>query len=116
MINNLNQTFTAGWKRESYLTRNKYVCFLEILSNPDAEKALENNGAEQAHKVLMKADPSLESDLYSTVKKATNMLQRIELTELKELGIQGNPQKIIMLKNLKRAVEDIFIQAGNSSS
>jgi len=82
-----------------------------VLSNPEAEKALEKMGFEEASRVLVKNDPSLESDLFSAIKKATEELKRAPANEIQDLK-GGNPQKIIMLRELSRAIEDLRTLGG----
>ena len=76
-----------------------------ILGSEKAVEALEKEGYEAAMKVLVTDDPSLGSDLFLAVKNATEALRRVPVEELKDLG--AAPQKLIMLRNLKRALEDL---------
>jgi hypothetical protein len=77
-----------------------------VLQNPEALKALDNGGFEAASKVLINNDPSLGSDLFQAIKSATEALKSAPLSDIQDLK-GGNPQKLIMLRNLKRAMEDI---------
>ena len=81
-----------------------------ILQKTDALEALEKFGAEEAIKVLIRDDPSLSSDLYKAVKDATEKLKKASVDDIRELGT--DPQKLIMLRNLSRAVEDLATLAG----
>ncbi|MCI0603732.1 hypothetical protein L0156_12055 [bacterium] len=76
-----------------------------ILAEAPALKALDKEGYAAAEKVLITQDPSLGSDLFMAVKNATDALQRAPMEELKNL--EANPQKLIMLRNLKRALQDL---------
>jgi hypothetical protein len=100
------------WVTTGKLTDSKQVRDLSaILSNPDARKALDGSGADQAIKVLVRDDPALESDLFHSVKEATEQLHKAPATELQDLKL-GNAQKLIMLRNLSRAIEDLATLAG----
>lgn len=100
------------WVTTGKLTDSKQVRDLSaILDNTDARKALESSGAEQAVKVLVRDDPSLESDLFHSVKEATEQLRKAPALEIHDLKT-GNPQKLIMLRNLNRAIEDLATLAG----
>jgi len=76
-----------------------------------AVKALDEKGVDEAVKVLMQADPSLESDLFASVKDATEKLRSAPANDIQDLK-GGNPQKTIMLRNLSRAIEDLATLAG----
>lgn len=66
---------------------------------------------DEAVKVLMQADPSLESDLFAAVKHATDQLRSAPASDIQDLKA-GHPQKTIMLRNLSRAIEDLATLAG----
>jgi hypothetical protein len=83
----------------------------EILANPEAAKALEKNGFADAQKVLITNDPSRESDLFWSIKNATEKLNAAPANDIQDLKA-GNPQKVIMLRNLHRAIEDLETLAG----
>ena len=59
--------------------------------------------------VLISEDPALGSDLYDAVKRATEKLNKAPLDEIHDLA--NNKQKLLMLRNLHRAVEDLATQA-----
>jgi hypothetical protein len=77
-----------------------------ILDNAEAVRTLDNNGIEEATRVLQRSDPALESDLFRAIKHATEMLRVAPATDIQDLR-NGNPQKIIMLRNLHRAIQDL---------
>jgi hypothetical protein len=100
------------WLLEGRLTDSKQVRALEgILANADAAKALDKSGYAEAAKVLITNDPSLESDLFYAVKNATEKLREAPASDIQDLKA-GNPQKVIMLRNLNRAIEDLATLAG----
>ena len=59
----------------------------------------------------MRDDPSLESDLFWAVKNATEKLTSAPASDVQDLKA-GNAQKVVMLRNLHRAIEDIATLAG----
>jgi hypothetical protein len=95
------------WLDKGKLTDARQVRSLPaILTNVDALKALDQKGFDAADRVLVSKDPALGSDLFHAVKTATIALMEAPLSEVQDLQA-GNPQKLIMLRNLKRALEDI---------
>ncbi len=95
------------WLVDDKLTDSKQVRSLDtILASKEAEKELGKNGYEAAAKVLMRDDPSLESDLFWAIKNATEKLKGAPASDIQDLKA-GNAQKIILLRNLYRAVEDL---------
>jgi hypothetical protein len=95
------------WLAEEKLTDARQVRSLEsILANKEAEKALETQGYDAASDVLKREDPALESDLFWAVKNATEKLKAAPASDIQDLKA-GNPQKIILLRNLLRAIEDL---------
>lgn len=99
------------WLDEKRLTDARQVRSLPgILANPDAVMALDTSGYEEAYRVLVSADPALGSDLFNSIKSTTQALQSASLAEVKDLS-EGNKQKLLMLKNLKRALEDFGMMA-----
>ena len=82
-----------------------------VLQNSEAAKALDKQGFDAAAKVLISNDPSLGSDLFHAVKTATEALNRAPASDVPDLK-SGNPQKLIMLRNLKRSLEDLSTLAG----
>ncbi|HEX5234873.1 MAG TPA: hypothetical protein VFW25_06030 [Silvibacterium sp.] len=95
------------WLVDDKLTDSKQVRSLgAILANNEAVKELEKSGYDEAAKVLMRDDPSLESDLFWAIKNATAKLEEAPASDIQDLK-SGNPQKIILLRNLYRAIEDL---------
>lgn len=82
-----------------------------ILANSEAVKALEQSGFEDAQKVLVREDPSLQSDAFWAIKQATEKIKTLPADDIQDLKA-GNPQKIIMVRNLYRAIEDVATLAG----
>jgi hypothetical protein len=82
-----------------------------VLENAEATKALNTRGFDEAAKVLIQNDPSLGSDLFHAVKTATAALAAAPASDIQDLK-SGNAQKLIMLRNLKRSLEDISTLAG----
>lgn len=101
-----------GWLAQGKLSDAKQVRKLaSVLENEDATRALNESGIEQAGRILIKNDPSLESDLFSALKRATEQLRKAPASEIQDLRA-GNPQKIIMLRDLARAIEDLYTLSG----
>lgn len=95
------------WLVDDKLTDSKQVRSLDaILANKEAEKELEQRGYESAARVLTRDDPSLESDLFWAIKNATEKLKAAPVSDIQDLRA-GNAQKIILLRNLYRAIEDL---------
>jgi hypothetical protein len=100
------------WLSEGRITDSRQVRDLPVvLASPEATRALEDHGFEEARRTLVLDDPALESDLFSAVKNATEMLKAAPASEIQELKA-GNPKKLIMLRNLYRAVDDLATLAG----
>jgi transposase len=100
------------WVTEGRVTDSKQVRDLPlILENPEAANVLEEEGFEEAQKVLIRNDPSLASDLFLSIKNATEKLKKAPANDLQDLK-SGDPQKLIMLRNLHRAIEDLATLAG----
>lgn len=94
------------WLAEGKLTDSKQVRQLEtILANDQATKVLGDEGYTAAAGVLIREDPSLGSDLYDAVKRATEKLTKAPADEIRDLA--HNKQKLLMLRNLRRAIDDI---------
>jgi hypothetical protein len=103
-----------GWLEKDRITDAKQMRSLPgILENSEASKALEASGFDEAAKVLISNDPSLGSDLFHAVKTATAALKAAPASDIQDLKA-GNPQKLIMLRNLKRSLEDLSTLAGIS--
>jgi hypothetical protein len=100
------------WLLENRLTDSRQIRALPgILENSEATKALDNLGYAEAAKVLILNDPSLESDLFYAIKNATEKLKNAPASDIQDLK-SGNPQKLIMLRNLHRAIDDLSTLAG----
>jgi hypothetical protein len=101
-----------GWLEGSKITDARQVRALpEILANAEATKALNETGFEAAARVLITNDPSRGSGLFASVKAATEALKAAPASDIQDLK-EGNPQKLIMLRNLKRSLEDLSTLAG----
>ena len=101
-----------GWLEKDRISDAKQMRSLPgILQSPNATKALEEDGFDAAAKVLITNDPSLGSDLFHAVKVATEALKTAPANDIHDLK-SGNAQKLIMLRNLKRSLEDISTLAG----
>jgi len=100
------------WLNEDRINDSKQIRELpEILGNAEALKALEKSGFEDAHNVLVVNDPSRESDAFWAIKNATEYLKGLPASDIQDLKV-GSPQKIIMIRNLQRAIEDVATLAG----
>lgn len=98
------------WLTDGKLTDSKQIRQLEtILANPQASKVLDENGFSAAAGVLIREDPALGSDLYDSVKRATEKLTKAPADEIRDLA--HNKQKVLMLKNLRRAIDDLAMLA-----
>ena len=97
---------------EGCITDSKQVRDLPmILEHQEAANVLETEGFENAQKVLIRDDPSLASDLFLAIKNATEKLKRAPANDLQDLK-SGDPQKLILLRNLHRAIEDLATLSG----
>jgi hypothetical protein len=100
------------WLNEDRINDSKQIRDLpEILANTEALKALEKTGFVDAHTVLVVNDPSRESEAFWAIKNATDYLKALPASDIQDLKV-GNPQKIIMIRNLQRAIEDVATLAG----
>jgi hypothetical protein len=100
------------WLTKDRLSESKQIRSLpDILANPEATKTLGLSGFTDANQIVLKNDPSLESDAFWAVKNATEYLKKLPASDLQDLKA-GNAQKIIMLKNLYRALDDIATLSG----
>lgn len=95
------------WISEGRINDSKQIRDLPlIIENSEAVQVLEAEGFEEAQKVLIRNDPSLASDLFLSVKTATEKLRRAPASDIQDLKA-GDAQKVIMLRNLHRAIEDL---------
>jgi hypothetical protein len=94
------------WLSQERITDSKQIRDLPlVLKNPEAVKALDKSGFEAANRILIDNDPALQSELFHAVKIATEKLRGTPASEIQDIA--GNAQKIIMLRNLNRAIEDL---------
>jgi hypothetical protein len=94
------------WLVEGNLTKAFDVRQLDlILAHPQATKALDEESFQEAAAVLVKEEPSLGSDLYLAVKKTTEKLKKAPADEIQDLS--KNKQKLIMLRELKVALDNL---------
>ena len=100
------------WISDDRITDSRQVRELPtILANTEATKALELSGFEEAQKVLVRDDPSLQSDAFLAIKQATEKVKTLPADDIQDLKA-GNTQKINMIRNLYRAIEDVATLAG----
>ncbi|MFM7404293.1 MAG: hypothetical protein ACKO1N_09450 [Erythrobacter sp.] len=105
------QSFYA-WLEAGKITDARQVRSLsEVLANAEAVKALNEQNFEAAAIVLITNDPARGSSLFAAVKAATDALKAAPASDIQDLK-EGNPQKLIMLRNLKRSLEDLSTLAG----
>lgn len=100
------------WLVDGKITDSRQIRDLPlILTNVEAMKALEGGGIDEANKVLIQDDPSLNSDLFFAIKTATEKLRKAPADDIQDLKT-GNAQKVIMLRNLHRSIQDLATLAG----
>lgn len=100
------------WVSEERINDSKQIRDLPIiLANAEAVKALDQLGFEEAQKVLVREDPALRSDAFWAIKHATEKIKTLPADDIQDLKA-GNAQKIIMMRNLYRAIEDVATLAG----
>jgi hypothetical protein len=103
-----------GWIDTGKVTDARQVRTIpEIMESESAYEAFNEKGYDAAQKVLITNDPSKGSALFAAVKSATEALQGAPASDIQDLK-SGNPQKLIMLRNLKRSLEDLTTLAGIS--
>jgi hypothetical protein len=94
------------WLTDGRLNDSKQVRQLPmLLDNAQATKVLDEKGYVAAARVLVSEDPALGSDLYDAVKRATDKLTKAPADEIRDLA--QNKQKLLMLRNLRRAIDDL---------
>jgi hypothetical protein len=99
------------WVAEGKIHDPRQVRNLEaILEDPDAAKVFDEQGYEAADRVLIQKDPALGSELFGAIKRATEALKSTPISDVQALQ-KGDPQKLIMLRNLSRALEDLATMA-----
>lgn len=100
------------WVFEGKVHDPRHVRDLEqIMKDPDAVKALDEKGHDAAAQVLIGKDPTLGSDTFYAIKKATEAVKNTPMSDIHDLKA-GDVQKILLLKNLYRAVDDLATMAG----
>ncbi|HLK65970.1 MAG TPA: hypothetical protein VKU19_21190 [Bryobacteraceae bacterium] len=100
------------WVDEERISDSRQVRDLPmILANAEAVKALDQLGFEEAQKVLVREDPSLRSDAFYAIKQATEKIKTLPADDIQDLKA-GNPQKVVLMRNLYRAIEDVATLAG----
>ena len=100
------------WVSEERINDSKQIRGLPtILENSEAVKALEQTGFEDAQKVLVREDPSLQSDAFLAIKQATEKIKTLPADDIQDLKA-GNTQKIVMMRNLYHIIEDVATLAG----
>jgi hypothetical protein len=100
------------WISDGRITDSKQIRDLPlIIESDEATSVLEDEGFEEAQKVLVRNDPSLASDLFLSIKNATQKLKKAPADDLQDLKA-GDPQKLILLRNLHRAIEDLATLTG----
>ncbi|WP_205479526.1 hypothetical protein [Sphingomonas arenae] len=83
----------------------------QILKDPDASAAMDKSGHDAAAQVLIGKDPTLGSDTFYSIKKATEAVKNTPMSDVQDLKA-GDVQKILLLKNLHRAIDDLATMAG----
>lgn len=78
----------------------------DVLESSDALQALENDGIKAAERILITENPELGSDLFASIKKATEYINGAPQTELKALK-SGDAKKLKIVRDLYRALEDM---------
>ena len=100
------------WVHEDRLTDPRQVRHLEAaLDSPRARAELESSGMRAAEAVLRNEDPASEAGIYATIKRATESLKAFPLMETSDLKV-GNIPKIMILRDLNRALQDVALAAG----
>jgi hypothetical protein len=96
----------ARWLNEGKLSASAQVRKLDlVLASEEATTALDERGFSEASKVLIREDPSLGSDLFVSIKRATERLANAPLAEVR--GLRADERKVAMLRNLQAALNQI---------
>jgi hypothetical protein len=94
------------WLTDGRLNDSKQVRQLPmLLGNAQATEVLDESGYVAAARVLVSEDPALGSELYDAVKRATDKLTKVPADEIRDLA--QNKQKLLMLRSLRRAIDDL---------
>ena len=97
----------GGWVFNKKLTDSRDVRQLpEILDNPEAYKKFLSKDIKAAITILHQENPSLISNLYSTIDNATEELKTISLVEVQALK-DKDPVRTEKVKQLKEALENL---------
>lgn len=100
------------WVNEERISDSRQVRELPmVLANPEAAKALEQIGFEEAQQVLVREDPSLKNDAFLAIKQATEKVRSLPADDIQDLKA-GNARKIDMMRDLYRAIEEVAALAG----
>lgn len=95
------------WVKEAKFPDAKDVRDLPaILESDKALEAFENTGARAAKQILHDKDPSLGSNLWATIDKATGELLNMPLVEVQDLKT-GHESKVEKLRLLQRALRAV---------
>ena len=105
-----------GWVKDNRFPDAKDVRDLpDILETPEARQAFENGGARVAKQVLHDNNPSLGSNLWATIDKASLELLSMPLLEIEDLK-NAHESKIGKLKLLQAALRTVAQHANLSLS
>ena len=105
MTSNSNKTSSSGSRMDGSTDPRQVRDLNSILANNQAAEILAEQGYAAAAAVLIREDPSLGSDIYDAVKRATDRLAKAPADEIHDLGT--NERKLLMLRNLRRAIDDL---------
>lgn len=107
-------TFKASfqsWVKDGQLTDSKQVRSLpDILASEEAAKALNSQGFDEANRVLITQNPAREGGPYEAIVWATEELRGFAASEI--AALKSTPAKLILVRNLKRALEDLATLGG----
>jgi hypothetical protein len=99
------------WVRDGKFPDSRDVRQLpQILENETAFAAFQDGGLPAARKILSAHDPSLVSNFWATIDRATSELRTIPLVELEDLQ-KGAPSKVEKLRLLKKAIDTLVQHA-----
>jgi hypothetical protein len=95
------------WITEDRLTAARQIRELPlILNDPEAVKTLDTSGFQDARRVAESHDPSMASDAFLFIRKATEQLKKLPVDDIQDIK-QGNQYKITLLKKLSKAIDDV---------
>jgi hypothetical protein len=84
-----------------------------IMASQSARKALSEKGFDSAWEIVRSQNPELDSPVFRALGRATDVLQKFPLAELKEIR-DGHPKKLRKLEELQFALDQILEQSGRS--